>query len=162
VDDPELVRFAAQTEPPAEIVDAELGRFVRDARLDWYSASRCAPDGASYDVNVGPELRGLGAQAIAAARPVVARFEAALPTIRAAVADELYDLWLGTWRDEDEDPELSRDAFAARLPLQSIVWYAENGEAELTAWFGDDGLFGHHGIEVWIRDGVVRSANLAG
>lgn len=155
VEDQELRDFAAANAPPTQVVVPGLGLFSYDPRAQWYEAVLEDPP---CKFAVTPLDRVNPTESFERAKQVITGFLPLFPAILEGVARSQYANWAKNWADES----LSWAEWTARLKLESITWFAENPVDDYTVWLGDGGLFSGHSIEVWVKDGAVKSANLAG
>jgi hypothetical protein len=98
----------------------------------------------------------------ALARSVIAKIEAAWPTIRANLLGTVHPLYNDTWADPDQGfGPLSADDLLQRITLDLIDVMDEEGA--LSLYFDDDDLFGGHTIDLfWTADGKMHDATLVG
>lgn len=78
--------------------------------------------------------------AIALADVLIPQIDEAIETARDAVIAEFHALWNETWRQDE--PELDRAAFRARLDVETVRVNAEYFEI----WFADRDLFLGHAL----------------
>ncbi|MCC6876999.1 MAG: DUF2262 domain-containing protein, partial [Sandaracinaceae bacterium] len=155
--DDELAAFARSVAPPEHLDDPELGRLSFDPRLRWYTQRR----EGGLCVQVWPADAREPDAVLSRARPVVRFVEAQRESLRCAVADRMWALWDGDWRQPEEE-HIDRAAFEQCLTLDAVTVDADGDEGSFTLFFVDGGLFGGHGIEVFVRDWKVQDASLCG
>jgi hypothetical protein len=120
-----------------------FGELTFDPRVGWYEASTTW-SGAPVRLNLVAEDDEALNAALAHAVELWNDQPGWTARVRDRAVDELLGLKNGTWLEEDED-EVSREAFVGRMVLQSISVHPE-GEFEF--WHDDGDLFWGHSIQV--------------
>jgi hypothetical protein len=148
----------AQRERPHTVRDGLFGTLRLERALDWLSTKRRI-DGAACELSIAvrdaDDAAAMGAD-VAKARPLLLRTEKQLPSVRGAIARELLGTYNGTWRHGR--PKLSRAAFLKRITLTSINLAPER----VTLYFGADGMFTEHAIEVRLGPrGAISEVTIA-
>lgn len=155
--DSELAAAGERAKAGVELADPRFGVFRYDRRVDLFTAT---VDWLGKPATLHLEVGKGDAQAMLAdAHRFFDEAELWDARARAAIVDALYELWNGTWRD-DEDPELDRAAFLDRIVIES-VGLNQGGTRSLV--YADGDLFAGHWIDVTIHpDTGEVIAELAG
>lgn len=86
------------------------------------------------------------AECLASVRDYVRWFRRNDVTLRAYVADKMFDGWRAGWYDPEIDRTRTRLGFRRKIHLSGISFYWDEGWVSVV--YADGGLFGGHGIAV--------------
>lgn len=149
---------AAPAPDELEIELPSVGRLTYNPRYEWYEGSLTVDDqpvGLSIAYVAPPQFA-----------PQLARVEQQLQTrfwepMLVAMTDKMLALKNDAWLDDDEDEqELSEEAFRQRITLSDVVFYADGSAA---IYCDDDEMFFGHTIEIQVnKNGEFRTAQLVG
>lgn len=130
-------------------VDGTLGPITWDEQHRWWRFKIALPDGRSVRGKILPETEGEfpDEQWLQLIRESVLWVQANEKELRYRVAEDMFDYWLQTYYDEEEDEVESPEEFAEEISISGINFH-EQRPAEV--WYDDAGLFGNHGIHVEI------------
>ena len=151
VDDEALGTVADERAKPVAFTDAALGTFTLNRAIGCFEGP-AAWAGFDLTLNIETENADEAAAALREAKPVWDEPEKWKAALGDAAADGLLETFNDNWREEDEG-ELTRDAFAARLRPIFLTIEPDGG---LTFECDDDDLFGGHRVKVAgsVEDGL--------
>jgi hypothetical protein len=142
VADADLAEVAAELRGPIRLAHPDLGTLEYDRRYDWFSG-RSVWCGEIVEVSLSGDPD--APEAVAAAASRLFSDQAGWDRrVRDFAVERLLPLKNDVWLGEDE-PELAREDFLARMTLTSID-VDESGS--FTFWHSDGDLFGGHSIQV--------------
>jgi hypothetical protein len=101
------------------------------------------------------------------AEQLIAHVDENWSAIEDAMVTALWQRYNEDWADEEDDcPELDRQQWLAKLVPQTIDYSGiELGQESVTMYFGDSGIYGGHGLEVywaWHERPIRPSVSLVG
>jgi hypothetical protein len=131
--------------------DDVLGPVAWDSEYRWWTFDAGAPGGPPLRGKIIPEVEGAlpSAEWLRLIRECLVWVRANEPQLRRRVAEDMFDYWCQTYRD-DEDEVDTPEAFAAAITTTAVN-FSEGGQAEV--FYDDAGLFGNHGIWVEVNAG---------
>ena len=153
-EDSELAALLAERLQIVTYTDDILGTFTLDRQVDWFAAEVlwC---GQSVQFVFDQADADSMAQAVQTGRRLWQDEVKWDQAARAFAAEELLALKNETWLDDDEE-EVTADAFSQRLSLESVTLETEGG---FVLWFDDGDLFWGHTICVYgrIEEGFTQA-----
>lgn len=147
--DPELEHRAAKLQEPVTIQDERFGTLTLDRRLDRYDAKA---DWNGREITLTLEtVDGIDVSlALSAAKRLFDEQASWMTRINEFAINKLHGR---TWLEEEDEVELTRDEFLARIKLTSISMGADG---HFDFWHDDGELFWGHCIQIYgdLADGL--------
>ena len=141
--DDELNREAKRLQEPVTFLDAVLGTFTLDRRINWYEGTTDW-NGQTITLDLHVSENGEVAEAAAAARTLCVDPKSWGRRINEFAVAKLLSLKNFDWLGEDE-AEVSAAEFVRRMKLTAItVW----PDGDFDFWHDDGDLFSGHSIQI--------------
>ena len=141
--DDELATIATELQQPVIVSTERFGDLVLDRSMDWFEGET-EWNGQAVEVTLPEHDDKPDEDALKTAHALWSDEEKWNQRIEDYAVRELLDLRNDSWR-EDDDPELTAEAFIARMTL-TMVSISYDGGFEF--WYDDGEMFGGHTIMV--------------
>jgi hypothetical protein len=151
--DSDLEQFATELQKPVIHIDGELGEFVFDRSVNWFSG-QALWQGRAVRLDLSVESEQKIEDALETAKKIWKDQDGWAMRIGDFAVAELLESKNANWLDENE-AEVSSEEFKGRMQLESVTVHHDG---EFAFWHDDGGLFWGHSIQVSgnLHDGLTH------